>query len=105
MNKKRLLIAFGLLLPSLFASSLAAQGVTTATISARVNDANGNARSGVRIIAVHQPSGTAYQARTRDNGRATIPGMRIGGPYTITASAIGLESNSRCESLPSRFKR
>ena len=94
MNKKRLLIAFGLLLPSLFASSLAAQGVTTGTIAAKVNDSNGNPRSGVRVTAVHQPSGTVYQARTRDNGRVTIPGMRIGGPYTVTASAIGLESRT-----------
>lgn len=95
MNNKRLFIAaFGLLLPSLSPSSLAAQGVTTGTISAQVKDANGNPRSGVRVTAVHQPSGTIYQARTRDNGRATLPGMRIGGPYTVTASAIGLESRT-----------
>lgn len=75
-------------------ASLLAQGVTTGTISARVQDANGNPRSGVRVTAVHQPSGTVYQARTRDNGRATLPGMRIGGPYTVTASAIGLESRT-----------
>jgi hypothetical protein len=95
MNKKRLFIAaFGLLLPFLSPSSVVAQGVTTGTISARVQDANGNPRSGVRVTAVHEPSGTVYQARTRDNGRATLPGMRIGGPYTVTASAIGLESRT-----------
>ena len=56
MNKQRLLIAaLALFLPSLAASSLAAQGVTTGTIAAQVNDANGNPRAGVRVIAVHTP--------------------------------------------------
>jgi len=75
--------------------TLVGQGVTTGTISARVNDANGNPRAGVRVTAVHQPSGTVYQGRTRDNGRATLPGMRIGGPYTVTAAAIGLASETQ----------
>src|SRR6202171_1727729 len=92
MNKKRLLIAaFASLLPSLSPLPLASQGVTTSTISARVKDANGNARSGVRVTAVHEPSGSVYQGRTRDDGRATLPGMRVGGPYTVTASGIGVE--------------
>ena len=96
MNKKRLLItAFAPLLLSLSSSSLAAQGVTTATIAARVRDANGNPRAGIRVIAVHQPSGTVYQGRTREDGRATLPGMRIGGPYTVTASGIGFESQTQ----------
>ncbi|MFN2637692.1 MAG: carboxypeptidase regulatory-like domain-containing protein [Gemmatimonadaceae bacterium] len=95
MIKKRLLVAVvALFLPALVPNAVAAQGVTTSTISAIVKDANGNPRSGVRVTAVHQASGTSYQARTREDGRATIPGMRIGGPYTVTASGIGLESRS-----------
>jgi len=95
MNKQRLLLAaLALLLPSLVTRTVSAQGITTGTISARVNDAAGNPRAGVRVIAVHQPSGTVYQARTRENGRVTLPGMRVGGPYTVTASSIGLASKS-----------
>ena len=96
MNKKRLLIAaFASSLPFLSPLPLASQGVTTSTISARVKDTNGNARSGVRVTAVHEPSGSVYQGRTRDDGRATLPGMRVGGPYTVTASGIGFESQSQ----------
>jgi hypothetical protein len=94
-HRPLLVAAIALLLPSLSASPLSAQGVTTGTVAARVNDSNGNPRSGVRVIAVHQPSGTVYQARTRESGRATIPGMRVGGPYTVTVSSIGLESQSQ----------
>src|SRR5688500_15374444 len=96
MTRNRLLvvwIAATFVLPT--AQTALAQGVTTATIVARVRDAAGNPRPDVRITAVHQPSGTSYQGRTRDEGRATIPGMRIGGPYTVTASSIGYESQTQ----------
>ena len=96
MNKTRFLMAaLALLLPSLSPSFLVSQGVTTATVSAKVRDGEGNPRSGVRVTAVHQPSGTVYQGRTRDDGRVTLPGMRIGGPYTVTASGIGFESQAQ----------
>ena len=93
--KRSFVAALALVIPLAPGRFLEAQGVTTSTISARVRDSNGNPRSGVRVTAVHQPSGTSYQGRTRDDGRATIPGMRVGGPYTVTASAIGLESESQ----------
>src|SRR5581483_11507182 len=38
---------------------------------------------------VHQPSGTTYEAVTQGDGRFTIPGMRVGGPYQITAALQG----------------
>ena len=94
-TKRSFVAALALMIPLAPGRFLEAQGVTTSTISARVRDSNGNPRSGVRVTAVHQPSGTSYQGRTRDDGRATIPGMRVGGPYTVTASAIGLESQSQ----------
>jgi hypothetical protein len=92
MNRKRSLIAvFAVLFSFLSLSSLSAQGVTSGTIGATVRAPDGTPRSGARVTATHQPSGTVYQARTRDDGRVTIPGMRVGGPYRVTASAIGLE--------------
>jgi hypothetical protein len=69
-----------------------AQGATTGTIVVTVTDPNGNARPNVRVTAVHEPSGTTYQARTRGDGRATIPGVRVGGPYRVLTAAIGLQS-------------
>src|SRR5687768_9765187 len=78
-------------LPLFVAATLSAQGVTTSAINARVTDPNGVARGDARVVAVHKPSGTTYEARTRPDGRATLPGMRVGGPYTVTASAIGAQ--------------
>ncbi|MEO8577389.1 MAG: carboxypeptidase regulatory-like domain-containing protein, partial [Gemmatimonadales bacterium] len=69
--------------------------MTTSTLGVRVTDPVGGARSGVRVVAIHEPSGTVYQARTRDDGRATIPGMRIGGPYKVSVSSIGFQSQAQ----------
>jgi outer membrane receptor protein involved in Fe transport len=79
----------------LVAPVLGAQGVTTSGISARVIDANGNPKADARVVAVHQPSGTTYEARTRIDGRASLPNMRVGGPYRVTATALGAEPSVR----------
>ena len=72
------------------ASILPAQGVTTGSLTGRVTaQQSGEGLPTVRVRALHLPSGTAYQALSRADGRYTIPGMRVGGPYTITATTIG----------------
>jgi hypothetical protein len=70
---------------------LLAQGVTTSSLSGRVISTGGEALPGATVIAVHEPSGTRYGTATLSDGRFTIPGMRVGGPYTITASFVGYE--------------
>src|SRR5262249_46911646 len=66
-----------------------AQGVTTASITGLVKDDSGGVIPGASVTAVHQPSGTSYEAITQADGRFTIPGMRVGGPYTVTAQLSG----------------
>ncbi|MCB0286606.1 MAG: TonB-dependent receptor [Calditrichaeota bacterium] len=74
---------------SLFTAVLFGQGNTTATMTGVVNGDNGEPLVGANVVAVHNPSGTRYGASTRIDGRFTIPGMRVGGPYTVTASYVG----------------
>jgi outer membrane receptor protein involved in Fe transport len=45
--------------------------------------------AGANVIAIHEPSGTSYEATTRADGRYTIPGMRVGGPYSVTVAFTG----------------
>jgi hypothetical protein len=66
----------------------AAQGVTTGTISGIVLSAD-QPVAGAAIIAIHLPSGTTYEARSRNDGRFAIPGVRVGGPYSVTATFEG----------------
>jgi hypothetical protein len=71
------------------ASSAAGQGVTTASVTGVVKDAQGAVIPGASVVAIHEPSGTTYEAVTQADGRFFIQGMRVGGPYRVTASLAG----------------
>ncbi|HVH08210.1 MAG TPA: carboxypeptidase regulatory-like domain-containing protein [Gemmatimonadales bacterium] len=71
------------------ATALRAQGVTTAAIAGIVSDSSGVPLEGARVVALHGPSGTTYAAGSRADGRFTIPGMRVGGPYRVSVVMLG----------------
>ena len=73
----------------IFAGTVAAQGVTTSAIAGIATDSTGVPVEGARVVAVHVPSGTTYAGVSRADGRFTIPGMRVGGPYRVTVSQVG----------------
>ena len=78
----------------LSSGNLLAQGVTTGGVEGVVTDEAGGPLVGASVTAVHVPSGTTYQTVARTGGVFTIPGMRVGGPYTVTASIIGYAESS-----------
>ncbi len=65
------------------------QGVTTSGISGVVTEANGQPLPGANVVATHLPSGTRYGAVSNLDGKYSIPGMRVGGPYRLSVSFIG----------------
>ncbi|MGB4848264.1 MAG: carboxypeptidase-like regulatory domain-containing protein, partial [Saprospiraceae bacterium] len=67
--------------------------VTTSSITGIIIDENKEPVIGANVVAVHTPSGSTYGTVTNVDGRFTIPSMRIGGPYTITTSYTGYESD------------
>ena len=73
-----------------FATAIRAQ-VTTASMSGKVTDVNGEAFIGATLQVVHEPSGTRYGAITNTDGRYVISGMRAGGPYKVEVSYIGFQ--------------
>jgi Carboxypeptidase regulatory-like domain len=76
------------------ASALSAQGVTTGSVTGIVTS-GGAPAAGATIVATHVASGTRYAAQARGDGHYSIPAMRVGGPYTVTARRIGLQPRSR----------
>jgi hypothetical protein len=94
---KRLLGVCALLAAFLVVMSepMAAQGVTTSSIRGVIRTEDGSAIAGARVSALHQPSGTSYIGTSRSDGRVTLAGMRVGGPYRVTVSAIGYEPVAR----------
>jgi len=80
---------FLLLLMLLAAGTLLSYAqVTTSSISGRVTDGK-EPLIGATVKATHEPSGTIYGAVTNNDGRYTIQGMRIGGPYKIEITYLG----------------
>ena len=77
------------------ASAAFAQGVTSAALTGVVKDDQGGVVPGATIVAVHQPSGSTYTAVSQGDGRYTIAGMRVGGPYTISAELPGFVTAER----------
>ncbi|MDQ4120103.1 MAG: carboxypeptidase regulatory-like domain-containing protein [Acidobacteriota bacterium] len=89
MTKKTFMhLMLGAILTGIFSLSVTAQ-VTTSEMVGRVTDAQEKPLPGVTVEAVHVPSGTNYTAVTNEAGRFTIPGMRVGGPYTVKAIQAG----------------
>ena len=73
---------------------LHAQGVTSGGITGTVKAANGGVVAGAKIIAIHIPTGTRFGANAKANGTFTINNVRVGGPYTIKATAVGYGESS-----------
>jgi hypothetical protein len=71
------------------------QSATTAAMSGIVVDQNGQPLPSATVIAVHILSGTQYGTTARIDGKYNILGLRVGGPYTITVSYIGYESQKK----------
>ena len=65
--------------------------ITTSSLAGKVT-ADGKDVIGATVEAVHQPSGTRYNAVTNAKGMYTINGMRVGGPYQVSISYIGYET-------------
>ncbi len=62
------------------------QGVTSAAISGQVTSGGGTPIAGAVVKAIHLPTGTVYNAVTREGGYYGIIGVRVGGPYSITVT-------------------
>lgn len=74
-----------------------AQNVTTGNLSGTVTDQQGGALPGVSVTAVHEPTGTKYEAVTAGDGRFQMAAVRVGGPYKVTASLSGFRDKTESD--------
>jgi len=68
--------------------------VTTATLTGTAKDDAGTGIPGANVVAVHEPSGTTYGTVSSLDGKFTIQNMRVGGPYKVTISFVGYQTQS-----------
>ena len=66
--------------------------ITTSSMAGKVTiEGTGEEVIGATVQAIHEPSGTRYNAVTNASGRFAIQGMRTGGPYAVTVTYIGFQ--------------
>jgi hypothetical protein len=68
--------------------------VTTASITGSVKAASGEFLVGATITATHLPSGSVYTTIAKKDGVFNLPGLRIGGPYTVKVDFVGQTSQT-----------
>lgn len=81
--------ALQLLVIMLLPATMMAQ-VTTSSISGKIVTASGAPLEGATIKAVHTPSGTVYNTISRENGLFDLQGLRVGGPYVLNVTYVGM---------------
>jgi hypothetical protein len=69
--------------------------VTTSSISGVVKSSTANPLPGATITAIHVPTGTKYVAIARSGGRFDVNNMNPGGPYKVTISFSGFDSDTK----------
>jgi hypothetical protein len=65
---------------------------TTSEIQGMISNNNQEPLPFVTVVATHVPTGTKYGTTTREDGRYNLPNLKIGGPYSMDVSFVGLES-------------
>src|SRR5918999_4897151 len=77
------------------AAPLAAQGVTTGAVAGTVTDRNDRPVEGAQIQVQNRATGYSSGALTRANGYFFVPGLEVGGPYTVRVRRLGYEAGER----------
>ena len=86
-------LSLGLIVALAAAPAFAQQ--TSAGVAGQVLGANGQPIPNAEVTIVHTESGTVSRVTTDADGRYTARGLRVGGPYTITANSAGAGSSSQ----------
>ncbi|SDD78019.1 Carboxypeptidase regulatory-like domain-containing protein [Mucilaginibacter pineti] len=68
---------------------------TSGGLRGQVLDASNQPLPGGTVTAVHTASGTKYSTATDKNGRYNLPGLRVGGPYTIEVKFLSMNTETR----------
>lgn len=69
-----------------------AQGSTSSRITGQVSSGD-EILIGATVVAIHTPTGFQYGTVTNSEGLFTLNNVNVGGPYQITVSYTGYESN------------
>ena len=83
--------ALGAGIAAILAAPLAFAQETTSQLSGYVVGEDGQPIAGARVTIVHVPTGTTESTTTGPGGQFSATGLRVGGPYRVTAQGEGLQ--------------
>lgn len=87
-------VALGAGFAVILAAPLAMAQETTAQLNGFVVGPDGAPIAGAQVTIVHVPSGTTSTTTTNDSGQFTSTGLRVGGPYRVSAQAEGMQETA-----------
>jgi hypothetical protein len=93
--KKTLLLVILLLLILIIPNSILSQGVTSSAFNGSITDKAGKPIPSATVIAVHVPTGTKFGTSTNMSGRYNLQNLKAGGPYTVSVSFVGYQSEKK----------
>ena len=67
---------------------------TTSSIKGTVKSSDLQSLPGASVLAVHTPTGSKYSSMSNEDGRFNMLNMRVGGPYTVTVTFVGFQSQT-----------
>jgi len=95
MNARIWLNCFFALLAAFAISTGANAQNTSSALTGRITDSTGAPIAGAVVEIVHLPSNTVRTETTNADGRFLAQGLRVGGPFKVTASKQGLQSSEK----------
>lgn len=90
----RILKRISLILPALLMAAVSMAQVTSSSMTGTVKTSAGRELEGASITATHTPSGTEYKTVSKKGGSFNLPGLRVGGPYTVKVEYVGLKTET-----------
>lgn len=82
---------------SIVAASTTRAQVTTSSITGVILSEKNEPLAGATIVATHVPTGSKYTTTSQTSGRFSFPNIAPGGPYTITATFVGLNQYQKTD--------
>jgi hypothetical protein len=95
MPRLALVLVFSLSTVGVTAGAARAQGPMSGAIAGRILDDQGRGLADVEVIVTQQATGAVMRAVSRADGRYTVDGLEVGGPYAVVARRLGLASSGR----------
>ncbi|MFT5251086.1 MAG: hypothetical protein ACI87N_000056, partial [Flavobacteriales bacterium] len=65
---------------------------TTSSIKGTIKTANAETLPGATVLAIHTPTGSKYSSMSNEDGRFNMLNMRVGGPYKVTITFVGFQT-------------